>query len=55
MAGVIGAGGLGNLAFIEGFQRSRDDVTVMATIIILLIVFILQWIGDALTTWTDKR
>ena len=55
MAGVIGAGGLGNLAFIEGFQRSRDDVTLMATIIILLIVFIIQWIGDLITAKTDKR
>lgn len=55
MAGVIGAGGLGNLAFIEGFQRSRDDVTLMATIIILIIVFIIQWIGDTLTARVDKR
>ncbi|MEO4054389.1 methionine ABC transporter permease [Solibacillus sp. CAU 1738] len=55
MAGIIGAGGLGNLAFIEGFQRSRDDVTLMATIIILIIVFIIQWIGDAITALVDKR
>lgn len=55
MAGIIGAGGLGNLAFIDGFQRSRDDVTLMATIVILLIVFILQFIGDFITTKTDKR
>ena len=55
MAGIIGAGGLGNLAFIDGFQRSRDDVTQMATIIILVIVFILQFIGDFITTKTDKR
>ena len=55
MAGVVGAGGLGNLAFIEGFQRSQDDVTFMATIIILVIVFIIQWIGDAITAFVDKR
>lgn len=55
MAGVIGAGGLGNLAFIDGFQRSRDDVTLMGTIIILIIVFIIQFIGDFLTSRTDKR
>lgn len=55
MAGVVGAGGLGNLAFIEGFQRSRDDVTLMATIIILVIVFIIQWVGDAVTAFVDKR
>ena len=27
MAGVIGAGGLGNLAYLEGFQRNHGDVT----------------------------
>lgn len=55
MAGIIGAGGLGNLAYLDGFQRSRDDVTLMATIIILLIVFIIQWIGDFITAKIDKR
>lgn len=55
MAGLIGAGGLGNLAYLEGFQRSRDDVTLMATIIILLIVFVIQWIGDFFTSKVDKR
>ncbi|MDI7743694.1 methionine ABC transporter permease [Lysinibacillus fusiformis] len=55
MAGIIGAGGLGNLAYLEGFQRSREDVTILATIFILIIVFILQWIGDAITAKTDKR
>ncbi|SOC41091.1 methionine ABC transporter permease [Ureibacillus acetophenoni] len=55
MAGTIGAGGLGNLAFIDGFQRSRDDVTLMATIIILVIVFIIQFIGDFITSKIDKR
>lgn len=55
MAGIIGAGGLGNLAFQDGFQRSREDVTFIATILILIIVFILQWIGDIITTKIDKR
>ncbi|WP_077214596.1 methionine ABC transporter permease [Bacillus dakarensis] len=55
MAGVIGAGGLGNLAYLEGFQRSRNDVVLMATIIILIIVFILQFIGDVITNKLDKR
>jgi D-methionine transport system permease protein len=55
MAGVIGAGGLGNLAYMEGFQRSRNDVTLMATIIILVIVFLIQFIGDIVTRKLDKR
>jgi D-methionine transport system permease protein len=55
MAGVIGAGGLGNLAFMDGFQRSRNDVTLMATILILVIVFVIQFIGDFFTAKIDKR
>jgi D-methionine transport system permease protein len=55
MAGVIGAGGLGNLAFLEGFQRGRGDVTLFATIIILAIVFVIQFIGDYITSKLDKR
>ncbi|HDU8662619.1 TPA: ABC transporter permease [Serratia liquefaciens] len=55
MAGVIGAGGLGNLAYLEGFQRNHGDVTLAATLTILLIVFVIQFIGDTLTTTLDKR
>ncbi|MFD2867149.1 methionine ABC transporter permease [Kurthia populi] len=55
MAGVIGAGGLGNLAFMDGFQRSRTDVTLVATVLILVIVFIIQFIGDLITAKIDKR
>ncbi|MBT2571937.1 methionine ABC transporter permease [Planococcus sp. ISL-110] len=55
MAGIIGAGGLGTLAFLDGFQRSREDVTLMATILILIIVFVIQFIGDLVTTKADKR
>lgn len=55
MAGIIGAGGLGTLAFLDGFQRSREDVTLVSTIVILIIVFIIQWVGDGITAKADKR
>lgn len=55
MAGVIGAGGLGTLAYLEGFERNQNDVTLIATIIILIIVFIIQFIGDFITSKIDKR
>ena len=55
VAGVVGAGGLGNLAYLEGFSRGQSDVTLVATIIILIIVFIVQYIGDRVTTRIDKR
>ena len=48
MAGVIGGGGLGNLAITRGYNRFQNDVTLVATIIILIIVFISQALGNAL-------
>ncbi|MDQ1144486.1 D-methionine transport system permease protein [Bacillus sp. SORGH_AS 510] len=55
MAGAIGAGGLGNLAYNYGFQRNQNDVTFVATVIILIVVFIIQLIGDFITSKLDKR
>lgn len=55
MAGVIGAGGLGHFAYLEGFQRNNSQITMVATIAILLIVFMVQWVGDFFTNKTDKR
>ncbi|ATH93057.1 methionine ABC transporter permease [Bacillus glycinifermentans] len=55
MAGAIGSGGLGNLAYVDGFQMNCNDIIVIATIFILAIVFIIQLIGDFITNKLDKR
>ena len=44
MAGAVGAGGLGTMAIARGYQRSRMDVILDSTVLILLIVFISQLI-----------
>ena len=49
MAGAIGAGGLGNIAISYGYNRFNNDVTWVATFIILLLIFTIQFAGDALT------
>lgn len=49
MAGAIGAGGLGNVAISYGYNRFNNDVTWVATLIILLLIFAIQFIGDSLT------
>ncbi|MBQ4816461.1 methionine ABC transporter permease [Bacillus pumilus] len=55
IAGAIGAGGLGDLAYVEGYQSGNTDVTLFATVFILIIVFIIQIIGDLITNKIDKR
>lgn len=46
IAGAIGAGGLGNLAYLYGYARNRIWVTVMATLLIALFILIIQIVGD---------
>lgn len=55
MAGAIGAGGLGNLAYLYGFARRNNAVLYTSTVIIVLIVFAIQWIGDAVVKHIDRR
>ncbi|WP_220727706.1 methionine ABC transporter permease [Apilactobacillus xinyiensis] len=55
MAGAIGSGGLGYLAYLDGFQSNNNTVTLIATVIILLIVLIIQFLGDLLVKHVDKR
>ncbi|GGB36394.1 ABC transporter permease subunit [Virgibacillus dakarensis] len=55
MAGVIGAGGLGNYAYYFGFQRRNFDIVFICTVVIVLIVFIFQFIGDFISNKLDKR
>ena len=55
IAGVIGAGGLGNLAYLTGFTRNQNDVILISTILILVIVFVIQFLGDWATNKIDKR
>ncbi|MFW5865223.1 MAG: ABC transporter permease subunit, partial [Candidatus Izemoplasmataceae bacterium] len=46
IAGAIGAGGLGNLAYLYGYARNQQDVTIIATLLIIFIILTLQYIGD---------
>lgn len=46
MAGAIGGGGLGDFAIRYGHQRNQVDVTYVTVIILLVIVMILQGIGN---------
>ncbi|SCC01816.1 methionine ABC transporter permease [Weissella bombi] len=48
MAGAIGAGGLGTTAIVTGYQRFQNDVMWTATVIILLFIVIIQFVGDLL-------
>ena len=49
MAGAIGGGGLGDLAIRYGYQRTRTDVMIVAVVIILVLVELIQFIGNKIS------
>lgn len=48
MAGIIGTGGLGNTAITYGYDRFNNDVTLVATVLVLVLVLVVQFVGDRL-------
>ncbi|MDR3430078.1 methionine ABC transporter permease [Silvimonas sp.] len=55
MAGVIGGGGLGDLAIRYGYQRFQTDVMVVTVLILIVLVQILQMIGDKLVVHFSRK
>lgn len=55
MAGCVGAGGLGDIAIRYGYQRYKPDVMVVAVILCVVLVQLVQTIGDFIARKVDKR
>lgn len=55
MAGVVGAGGLGDLAIRFGYQRFQTDVMVVTVVLLLVLVQILQMVGDRLVVHFSRK
>src|SRR5690554_6845265 len=55
MAGVVGAGGLGDLAICFGYQRFQTDVMVVTVVLLLVLVQILQMLGDRLVVHFSRK
>lgn len=55
MAGLVGGGGLGDLAYRYGYQRYQTDIMIACVVILISLVQIIQWIGDIISKRLDKR
>ena len=55
IAGSIGGGGLGNSAVIDGYTRSNPEIMWQATIVIIILVQIIQFIGDRIVKRINSR
>ena len=55
MAGTVGAGGLGDIAIRYGYQRFQTDVMIFAVLLCVVLVIVIQAIGDVTARKIDKR
>lgn len=54
-AGMIGGGGLGDLAIRYGYYRYQTEVIVFIVALLVLLVILIQSTGNALARKLDKR
>ena len=55
MAGVVGGGGLGDIAIRYGYYRYEADIMIVSVILLVILVQIFQTVGTRIATKTDRR
>lgn len=55
MSGVIGGGGLGDLALRYGYQRFQTDVMLVTVVLLIVLVQVLQTAGDMLVRLSSRK
>ncbi|UOE76160.1 methionine ABC transporter permease [Parageobacillus thermoglucosidasius] len=55
MAGIVGGGGIGDLAIRFGYYRYDNTIMITTIVILICLVQIIQFIGDRIARLVDKR
>lgn len=55
MAGYVGGGGLGKVALVDGYQRFNDVITWAVVLVIIVMVQLIQLIGNVLARKVLRR
>lgn len=55
VAGVVGGGGVGDLAIRYGYYRFQTEVMVLTVAVLVAIVQLIQFSGNRLAAWLDRR
>jgi len=55
MAGIVGGGGLGDIAIRYGYYRYQNDVMIVTVIILIVLVQIFQGLGNISSQRTNKK
>jgi D-methionine transport system permease protein len=55
VAGVVGGGGIGDLAIRYGYYRFETDIMVFTVVVLVALVQVIQLTGDRFARRLDKR
>ncbi|MDR1136890.1 MAG: ABC transporter permease subunit, partial [Synergistaceae bacterium] len=55
IAGMLGAGGLGDVAVRFGYNRFKTDILIAAVLVMIVMVQAIQVIGDAISKSVLKK
>lgn len=55
MAGIVGGGGIGDLAIRFGYYRYDNTIMITTVVILICLVQLIQFLGDRIARLTDKR
>lgn len=55
MAGVVGGGGLGDLAIRYGYQRFQMNIMLITVVLLVVLVQLIQLIGDSIVNFMQKK
>ncbi|MCR5217892.1 methionine ABC transporter permease [Treponema sp.] len=55
MAGLVGGGGLGDFAYRYGYQRYRSEILMVCVVILIVLVQLIQTLGDLLVSKISRR
>lgn len=55
MAGIVGGGGLGELAYDYGYEQNRLDITIVTVVLLIILVQVVQSLGDWLAKTRQLR
>ena len=55
MAGVVGGGGLGDIAIRYGYYRYETGIMLVTVLVLVVLMQVLQWLGTLVSKKLDRR
>ncbi|MBQ9031291.1 MAG: ABC transporter permease [Parasporobacterium sp.] len=55
MSGVVGGGGLGDIAIRYGYYRYETEIMIITVVVLVILMQLFQWAGNLLAKKLDRR